>query len=110
MARKDYIVGSGNVFEDLGTHRDHHFDGFAFVHRTIAIGDAVDICGAVEHESWLDSAFQYVGQELVHVSTNRRRAPGDWPCRLTAIWFSTTTSSGSRYGRRARREALQVRH
>jgi hypothetical protein len=28
---------------------DYHLDGFAVIHRTIAIGDAVDIRGAVEH-------------------------------------------------------------
>jgi hypothetical protein len=43
----------------------------------IAIGDAVDIRSAVEHEARLDSAFQYVGHELVHVGTNQRPAAGD---------------------------------
>ena len=56
---------------------DHHLNGLTVVHRAIAIGDAVDIRGAVEHESRLDPAFQYVGHEFVHVSTNRRRAAGD---------------------------------
>ena len=30
---------------------DHHLDGFTVIHRTIAIGDAVDIRSAVDHES-----------------------------------------------------------
>jgi hypothetical protein len=41
-----------------GSERDHHLDGLAIIHRTIAIGDAVDVRGAVENEARLDPALQ----------------------------------------------------
>src|ERR1700704_4593513 len=56
---------------------DHHLDGFAVIHRAVAIGNTVDVRDAIEDEARLDSAFQHAGHELVHVGANRRRTAGD---------------------------------
>jgi hypothetical protein len=47
---------TGPPFKSL--ERDHHLDGFTIVHRRVAIGDAVEVRDAIEHQAWLDSAVQ----------------------------------------------------
>ena len=54
MAIRHALVGRSEL--------DHHLDGFTIIHRTIAIGDAIEIRGAIEHEARLDATFQHVGQ------------------------------------------------
>src|SRR6476660_7975052 len=75
--RNDETSAMVSVLRLRSSELDHDLDGFTIVHRTVAVGYAVDIRGAVEHEPRLDSAFQYVGHELVHVRTNGRRTAGD---------------------------------
>src|SRR4029079_14637657 len=71
------LSATGGWFTVHVSELDHHLDGLTVIHRAVAIGNAVDIRGAVDHESRYDSALQYVGHELVHVGTNRRRAAGN---------------------------------
>jgi hypothetical protein len=40
---------------------DHHFDGFTVIHRTVAVGDTVNVRDAIEDEARLDSTLQHVG-------------------------------------------------
>ena len=40
---------------------NHHLDRLTVIHRTVAVGDAIEVRGAIEHEARLDPARQYVG-------------------------------------------------
>ena len=49
----------------LGSEFDHHLDGLTVVHRTVAVGDTVDVRDAIEHPPRLNPALEHVGQELL---------------------------------------------
>jgi len=59
--RNDETSAMVSVLRLRSSELDHDLDGFTIVHRTVAVGYAVDIRGAVEHESRLDSASNTSG-------------------------------------------------
>src|SRR4029450_7764441 len=77
LFRKDETTAMVSVLRLRSSELDHYLDGFTVVHRTVAVGDTVDVRDAIEDEAWLDSAFQHVGHEFVHVGTHRRGAAGN---------------------------------
>src|SRR3954454_13740333 len=55
----------------------HHFDGFTFVHCAVAIRHLIQTDHAIKDAAGLNFSIEHVGQELVDVGANWRRAAAD---------------------------------
>src|SRR5689334_527949 len=51
----------------------HHFNCFAVIHRSVAIGHRVEINDPIEYASWLNPSLEHIGHQLLDVGTRRSR-------------------------------------
>jgi Zinc-binding dehydrogenase len=59
------------------SRRDHHLDRLAVGHRAVAVRDAVEADGPVQHLAGVDQALEDVGQQLLDVVADRRGTAAD---------------------------------
>src|SRR3954454_21472316 len=78
-SRWSATVGSKiwDLFAVPGSRFYHHFDRFAFVHGSVAFRHFIKHYGAIEDESWLDTAIEHVWEEFVDICADRCWAAAD---------------------------------
>src|SRR6184192_2146117 len=65
------------LYSASSLRRHEHLDRLALVHRSVAVGYAVEVDDAIEDPARLDPSLEDVGQQLLDVGADRGRTAAD---------------------------------